>query len=122
MTRRVMQFALLVLAAASVAHPASSQAVDTAGSRTEVTWAINIANRGISAIPTATLDKPTATVDMSIRRGGFSADPQFRFGVDGTPWSFVFGGRYRLVDRQRFGVSVGAHPVLAQPVRVVCEV
>jgi len=108
-----MNFAWLVLAASSLAHPAFSQAVDNAGSRTEVTWAISVANKGISTIPTVTLDKPTATVDMSIRRGGFSVDPQFRFGLDGTPWSFLFGGRYRLVDRGRLGVSVGAHPVLA---------
>jgi len=108
-----MQFALPVLAASSLTHPASSQAVDSAGSRTDVTWAINVANKGISAIPTSTLDKPAATVDMSIRRGGFSVDPQFRFRLDGTPWSFLFRARYRLVDRERFGVSVGAHPVFA---------
>jgi hypothetical protein len=112
MTRRVLQFGLTVLAASSVAHPASSQAADSAGSRTEVTWAINVANKGIS-IPTSTLEKPTATVDMSIRRGGFSVDPQFRVGLDGTPWSFVFRGRYRLVDNERLGVIVGAHSVFA---------
>ena len=113
MTRNVMQFALPVLAASSLTQPVFSQAVHSASSRTEVTWAIGVANKGISTIPTSTLDKPTATVDMSIRRGGFSVDPQFRFGLDGTPWSFLFRGRYRLVDRERLRVSVGAHPVFA---------
>jgi len=50
---------------------------------------------------------------MSIRRGGFSIDPQFRVGLDGTPWSLLFRGRYRLVDRERLDVSVGAQPVRA---------
>jgi len=113
MTRSVMRFALPVLAASSLTRPVFSQAVDSAGSRTEVTWVVSVANKGISTIPTSMLDKPTATVDMSIRRGGFSVDPQFRFGLDGTPWSFLFRGRYRLVDRERLGVSVGASPVLA---------
>jgi hypothetical protein len=107
-----MQFGLM-LATSSLTHPAFSQAVDSARARTEVTWAISVANKGISAIPTVTLDKPTATFDMSMRRGAFSVDPQFRFGLDGTPWSFLFPGRYRLVDRERLGVSVGVHPVLA---------
>ena len=113
MTRNVMKLALPVLAGSSLTHRVFSQAVDSAGSRTEITWAMGVANKGMSTIPTSTLDKPTATVDMSIRHGGFSADPQFRFGLDGTPWSFTFGGRYRLVDRERLGVTVGAHPVLA---------
>jgi len=108
-----MRFALSVFAVSSLTRPVFSQAVDTAGSHTEVTWAVGVANKGISTIPTSMLDKPTATVDMSIRRGAFSVDPQFRFGLDGTPWSFLFRARYRLVDRERLRLSVGAHPVLA---------
>lgn len=113
MTRCVMRFALLLLAASGLTRPAFSQAADSAGSRTEVTWSMSVANKGISIIPTFTLDKPTGTVDMVIRRGGFSVDPEFRFGLDGTPWMFLFRGRYRLVDRERLGVSVGAAPVLS---------
>jgi hypothetical protein len=37
-TRRVIKFALPVLVASSLAHPAFSQIVDSARSRTEVTW------------------------------------------------------------------------------------
>jgi hypothetical protein len=113
MTPAVMRVALPVLAASSLTRPVLSQAVDSTGSRTEATWAVSVANRGISTNPTSVLAKPTATVDMSIRRGGFSVDPQFRFGLDGTPWSFVFRGRYRLVDGERLGVTVDAHPVFA---------
>jgi hypothetical protein len=109
--RRVTRLALPVLAALSLAHPAVSQAVDSAGSRTEVAWAISVTNRGISTI--FTLDKPAASLDVSIRHGAFSANPQFRAGLDGTPWSFLVWGRYRLVDSGRLRVSVGAHPALA---------
>jgi len=112
-TRSVAKLALPVLAASSLAHPAFSQAVDSAGSRTEVTWAISVTNKGISTIPTFTLGKPASSLDVSIRRGDFSVNPQFRVGLDGTPWSFLLWGRYRLLDRQRLRVSVGAHPALA---------
>jgi hypothetical protein len=96
-----------------LAHPAFSQAVDGVGSRTAFAWAISVTNKGISNIPAFTLDKPAATLDASIRRGGFSASPQFRVGLDGTPWSFLCWGRYRLLDGERLRVSVGAHPALA---------
>lgn len=113
MTRRIIRFVLPVLAASGLTRPVASQPVDSAGSHTTVTWAISVANKGISSIPTSVLRKPTATVDMSVRRGGFSVDPQFRFGLDGTPRTFLVRGRYRLVDRERLGVSVGAFPMLA---------
>ena len=100
-------------AASSLAHPAFSQSVDSAGSRTEVTWAISVANKGISTIPTSTLGKPAASLDMAIRRGGFSVNPQFRVRLDGTPWSFLVWGRYRLLDSERLRVSVGAYPALS---------
>ncbi len=88
-TRGIITLALSVHAASNLAHPAFSQSVDNAGSRTEVTWAISVANKGISTIPTSTLGKPAATLDMAIRRGGFSVNPQFRVRLDGTPWSFL---------------------------------
>ena len=112
-TRGVTTFALTVLAASSVAHPAFSQVVDSAGSRTEVTWAMSVTNNGISGIPAFTLGKPAASLDVSIHRGGFSVNPQFRVGLDATPWSFLFLGQYRLLDRDRLRVSVGAYPALA---------
>lgn len=112
-TRSVIKLALPVLAASSLAHPVFSQAVDSAGSHTEVTWAMSVTNKGIATIPTSALGKPAATLDVSVRRGGFGANPQFRLGLDGTPWTFLFWGRYRLLDRERLRVSVGAHPALA---------
>ena len=111
--RSVVTFALPVLAASSIANPAFSQVVDSARSRTEVTWAMSVTNKGISNIPTSTLGKPAASLDVSIRRGGVSVNPQLRVGLDGTPWSFLFWGRYRLLDRERLRVSVGAYPALA---------
>ena len=111
-TRSVTTFALPVLAASSLTRPVFSQAVDSAGSRTEVTWAMSVTNKGISGFPAFTLGKPAGTLDVWIRRGGFSVNPQFRFGLDGTPWSFLFLGRYRLLDGERLRVTVGAHPAL----------
>ena len=48
-TRGIITLALSVHAASSLAHPAFSQAVDSAGSRTGVTWCTT---RGDTARPT----------------------------------------------------------------------
>ena len=41
-----------------------------------------------------------------------SFEPQFRFGLDGKPWSFLFWWRYRLLEGRRLHVGVGAHPAI----------
>ena len=64
-TRGVTSFALTVLAASSLAQPVFAQAVDGAGSRTEVTWATSVTNKGISAIPAFTLGKSAGSVDVA---------------------------------------------------------
>lgn len=81
--------------------------------RTEVSGAISVTNKGISTVPSFTLGKPAAIFDVSIARNGLSFDPQFRFGLDGKPWSLLFWGRYQLVDGGKLRVSVGAHPALS---------
>lgn len=81
--------------------------------RTEVTGAISVTNKGISTVPSFTLGKPAAIFDVSMASRGLSFEPQFRFGLDGKPWSFLFWGRYRLVEAGKLNVSVGAHPALS---------
>ena len=81
--------------------------------RTEVSGAISVTNKGISTVPSFTLGKPAAIFDVAIARNGVSFEPQFRFGLDGKPWSFLFWGRYQIVDGEKLRVSVGAHPALS---------
>ena len=68
-------------------------------------------NNGISFIPTFSLGKPAVVFDMSVGRK-LSFEPQFRFALEGKPWSFVFWWRYKLVKTNKFSVGVGAHPAI----------
>jgi hypothetical protein len=75
--------------------------------------AVTVTNKGIAIVPSFTLGKPAAILDISIVRGGLSFEPQFRMGLDGKPWAFLFWGRYRLLDRGPLHVTIGGHPALS---------
>jgi hypothetical protein len=107
----VIRLSLLLLAYACVALPASAQDVDSAQSKTVVAGLVTVTNNGISTIPSFTLGKPAAILDVFIARSGFAFEPEFRWGLNGKPWSFLFWGRYRL-DRERFHLIIGTHPSL----------
>lgn len=74
--------------------------------------AVTVTNNGISFIPTFTLGKPAVIFDMSVGRK-LSFDPQFRFALEGKPWSILFWWRYKLITNDKFRFSVGAHPALS---------
>jgi hypothetical protein len=103
--------AWLLLVLAGLAQPARAQD-DGTRPRTEVAGLLTVTTKGISTIPSFTLGKPAVIADVSIARRGLSFEPQFRFGLDGKPWSFLFWGRYRLHEGERLHVEVGAHPAL----------
>jgi hypothetical protein len=71
--------------------------------------AVTVTNNGISFIPTFSLGKPAAIFDMSVGRK-LSFEPQFRFALEGKPWSFIFWWRYKLVKTNKVAVTLGAHP------------
>lgn len=71
---------------------------------------ITATNNGISVIPSFSLGKPAAMFELSLGGEKLSFDPQLRFSMKGKPWSFVFWWRYQLVNNDKFGFRVGAHP------------
>jgi hypothetical protein len=75
--------------------------------------AVTITNNGISTIPNLTLGKPAALFDLSLGRGKISFEPQFRFGLDGKPWTFILWWRYKPVRTENFQLVLGAHPAFA---------
>ena len=72
--------------------------------------AVTVTNKGISLIPALTLGKPAAIFDVALTGGALSFEPQFRFGLDGKPWTFIFWGRYRPLRDGKFRLAIGAHP------------
>jgi hypothetical protein len=88
-----------------------SQNTDSIKGASHFGGAVTITNNGVSFIPTFSLGKPAAIFDMSAGRK-LSFEPQFRFALEGKPWSFLFWLRYKLVKTNKVAVTVGAHPAI----------
>ena len=88
-----------------------SQEVDTVKEVIHFSGAVTATNNGISLIPSFSLGKPAAIFDFAVAKKRLSFEPQLRFSIeDAKPWSFVFWVRYKLVQDEKFKMSVGAHP------------
>ncbi len=71
---------------------------------------ISLTNNGISVIPSFSLGRPAAIFELSAGGEKLSFEPQFRFALEGKPWSFVFWFRYNLFENEKFRLRIGAHP------------
>lgn len=87
------------------------QETDSIKAPLHVGGGVTVTNNGISFIPTFTLGRPAAIFDLSIGRK-LSFEPQFRFALEGKPWSFIFWGRYKLVKTDKVAITLGAHPAI----------
>jgi len=71
--------------------------------------ALSITQNGFSFIPSFSLGKPAIIFEPSIGNKRLSFEPQFRFALEGKPWSFIFIYKYKLVSRNKFSLQVGGH-------------
>ena len=72
-----------------------------------------VTNNGISFIPTFSLGKPATIVTLSMGDKRLSFEPEFRFSLEGKPWSILLWGRYKLTNTDRFKLTAGSHLGLA---------
>lgn len=85
---------------------------DTARAPLHVNGGVTVTNNGISPVPSLTLGKPAAIFDLGVGGKRLSFEPQFRFALDGRPWSFIFWWRYKLVQGKKLTVNLSAHPAI----------
>ena len=112
MTKKRARISLLAFLLFSLSFIVSSQTSEITETPSHLNGAITATNNGISFIPTFSLGKPAVIFDLSIGKR-LSFDPQFRFALEGKPWSFLFWWRYKLITNDKFRLTVGAHPALS---------
>ena len=95
-----------------LSHFSFSQEVEKTKVPGHLGGAVTVTNNGLSFIPTFSLGKPAAIFDLSVGKR-LSFDPQFRFSLEGKPWSFLFWFRYKLLKTEKFSFNVGPHLGLA---------
>ena len=102
--------AILLFVFLNFTYSSFSQKTDSTKLLRHIGGAVTVTNNGISFIPNFTLGKPAAIFDLSVGGKKLSFEPQFRFALEGKPWSFIFWWRYKLFQDDKFQVTMGAHP------------
>lgn len=88
-----------------------SQKTDSTNSLIQFSGNINLTNNGVSLVPTFSLGKPAILIDIAIKGKKLSFEPMFNFATDKLrPWGFIFWLRYKLIEKKKFNLKVGAHP------------
>ncbi|MDX2282760.1 MAG: hypothetical protein NW241_01300 [Bacteroidia bacterium] len=112
---------VLLFACALTALPfmARAQQADSAKRMLYVKGSAGLTTNGFSIIPAFSLGKPAAVFIFNVNGGKrLSFEPEFRFSIDGRPWSFIFIGRYKLIQRPKFRLTAGTH-LPGMPFRMV---
>lgn len=92
------------------ANPAFSQENSTR--KLDVSGTISVTNEGISTVPSLSLGEPAALFNVSVGKR-FRFEPEFRFSLEGVPWSILFWFRYDVIQNERFQFRAGFHPALS---------
>jgi hypothetical protein len=113
MTKNLIKGTFLLIGLLNLPFLAFSQKSDSTKVTSYFGGGVTVTNNGISLIPTFSLGKPAALFDLTAGRGKLSFEPQFRFSLEGKPWTFFFWWRYKLVKTSRVFVRVGVHESLS---------
>jgi hypothetical protein len=70
---------------------------------------LTLTNNGFSIVPAFTLGAPAGFLDMRMGNRRLSFEPQFRFALEGRPWSFIFIYRYKAILKPKFQLAIGGH-------------
>jgi hypothetical protein len=103
----------LIFALTALTHISFAQQSDSLKIPNNFSGAVTVTTKGISTIPNLTLGKPAAIFELSMGKRNLTFEPQFRFSLEGRPWSFLFWWRYKVVKTGKFRVNVGAHPAFS---------
>ena len=79
-------------------------------STTHFYGSVGLTNNGFSIVPAFSLNSPAIITNLAWRRKQFSFEPDLRVRPDMTKGSLLFWLRYRIVDKEKFSLRIGAHP------------
>jgi hypothetical protein len=107
---------LLVLVLSMLTHFSFSQKNDSTKGIRHYGTVVSVTTKGISTIPSFTLGKPAVIFDVAMGTRKLSFEPQFRFSLEGKPWSFLFWWRYKLLTTDKFKlISVPILRLISEP-------
>lgn len=101
MTQKIIPFLCFVFLFVSTTSKAEEFiAGDSIQKTYHISGAVAVTQNGFSILPMFTLGKPAAIFDLSVGNSRLAFEPQFRFSLQGRPWSFIFGFGIRPSTRK----------------------
>jgi hypothetical protein len=91
---------------------AFSQETDSTSQLTTFSGSVGITTNGFSIIPSFSLNSPAVIASMAWRKKRFSFEPDLRLVPNATKGGMLFWLRYKLVQKNKFGLRVGVHPAI----------
>lgn len=73
---------------------------------------IRIANVGFAPIPAFSFDSPIAIGSLSVKKRGFSYEPDFALGLNGKPWIINNWFRLNVMDGKTLKLRASMNPAL----------
>lgn len=107
--KKIIKKVLLLITILHFTHFAVAQKTDSTKNPSYFSGALSVTNNGISIVPSFSLGKPAVQFIFAAGKNRLSFEPDFRFSLSGKPWGFLFWGRYKLVNSDKFKVGTGAH-------------
>lgn len=93
----VFLFNLLVTSCLTMA-----QTIESDSRTLDVRGNISVTNNGFSNIPSFSLGQPATVINLSAAGKRLSFEPELRFSLEGKPWSFLFWGRYKVINTKKY--------------------
>jgi len=106
-----IRFLILFFLLFGISTLAFSEKTDSTKVATNFSGFITLTTKGISSIPNLTLGKPAAIIFMSVGRR-LRFEPEFRLGLNGKPWMFIFWWRYDMLNTDQFLFKIRANPTV----------
>ncbi|MFI0490588.1 hypothetical protein [Flavobacterium sp.] len=110
--KTTLQKTILTLLFISTFTVTQAQTTESPKTDYHFSGSISATNNGISLIPTFSLGKPAAILNMSIGGEKLSFEPELRTSLEAKPWSIILWWRYKLLNDDKFKFTVGGHPAL----------
>jgi hypothetical protein len=108
-SKRHTKAVLLILFTFCIGFNSFAQNSDSAKKEYHFSGNALVTNNGISFIPTFSLGKPATIVTLSMGDKRLSFEPEFRFSLEGKPWSILLWGRYKITNNDKFKFTAGTH-------------
>jgi hypothetical protein len=103
-TSKILFQLFIVIILLNSGFNAFAQNADTAKPVSHFSGYISLTSKGISSIPNLTLGKPAVIFYLSAGRN-LRFEPEFRIGLNGKPWMFIFWGRYDLANTDKIFIK-----------------